>query len=73
VLIRTANLLIRSQMLYPIELRVRREGDNRERLGEVKAKQVAAGSADSAGSGGEGRDRWVQVENIGNTLGSIHR
>jgi hypothetical protein len=35
VLIRTANLLIRSQMLYPIELRVRREGDNIGRMGEV--------------------------------------
>ena len=34
--IRTHNLLIRSQMLYPIELRVRKEPESSPKAGEVK-------------------------------------
>jgi hypothetical protein len=49
--IRTHSLLIRSQMLYPIELRVRLEGGHRS-VGRQKVKVGLAGSGTNIAPGG---------------------
>jgi hypothetical protein len=43
--IRTHNLLIRSQMLYPIELRVRKDPKTSPKAGEVKQTGSRIGGA----------------------------
>jgi hypothetical protein len=60
--IRTHNLLIRSQMLYPVELRVRQDGKGTARVYKVKEeeykeKESGSRSQEADGSIASGRYR----------------